>query len=73
MKGVIFMLDYVKNNTRLMREWHYEKNKEIDINNITSGSSKKVWWKCDKGHSYLREIYNQRKGYGKCPICRKEK
>ena len=28
------MLDYVKNNTRLMREWHYEKNKEIDINNI---------------------------------------
>ena len=40
------MLDYVKNNTRLMREWHYEKNKEIDINNITSGSSKKVWWKC---------------------------
>jgi len=56
-----------------MNEWNFDKNIGIDINNITSGSSKKVWWKCEKGHSYLREIYNQRKSYGKCPICKKEK
>ena len=62
------MLDYVKNNTRLMREWHYEKNKEIDINNITSGSSKKVWWKCDKGHEWQAVIHTRRDGVG-CPYC----
>ena len=46
---------------------------DITPNNISKSYSKKVWWKCDKGHSYQREVYNQRKGYGKCPNCRKEK
>lgn len=34
---------FIKNNNKLMKEWNYEKNKNIDINLITSGSSKKVW------------------------------
>lgn len=57
-------------NKKLMSEWNYKRNAEFDLNNITSSSSKKVWWKCDKGHSYQREVYNQRNGYGKCPICK---
>ena len=67
------MSNLLKYNKKLVDEWYYEKNKDVDINTVTSGSSKKVWWKCENGHSYLREIYNERNGYGKCPVCRKIK
>ena len=67
--------DLANTHPEILEKWNYEKNEEMGItpNNVSKSYSKKVWWKCDKGHSYLREIYNQRKGYGKCPICRKEK
>lgn len=67
------MSNLLKSNKKLVNEWDYEKNKDIDIINITDGSSKKVWWKCPKGHSYQSYVYNKRNGYGKCPYCKKEK
>ena len=62
-------------NPEVLNEWDYDRNNELGItpNNVSAGSSIKVWWKCEKGHSYQREIYNQRNGYGKCPICKKNK
>ncbi len=58
----------------IANEWDYEKNdkENYDIYTLSIGSQRKVWWKCEKGHSYQREVYNQRKGLAKCPICRKE-
>jgi hypothetical protein len=34
------------------KEWHPTKNKELTPKDFTSGSGKKVWWLCPKGHSY---------------------
>ena len=67
--------DLATTHPEILEKWDYENNEKMGItpNNISKSYSKKVWWKCDKGHSYQREVYNQRKGYGKCPICRKEK
>ena len=37
----------------IAREWNYEKNGELAPTDVLPNSGKKVWWKCDKGHSYL--------------------
>lgn len=51
-------------------EWDYEKNGELKPDNVRPGSSKKVWWKCNKaGHSWDAVISKRaRHGQG-CPIC----
>ena len=41
LKGVIIMSNLLKYNKTLVDEWYYEKNKDVDINTVTSGSSKK--------------------------------
>ena len=66
--------DLETTHPEVLVNWDYEKNGKNNItpNNISKGYSKKVWWKCEKGHSYQREVYSQRKGLAKCPICRKE-
>lgn len=61
-------LDYLKDNRALMSEYHFEKNKDIDIQNITLGSNKRVWWKCKEGHEWQAQINNRYKGTG-CPYC----
>lgn len=65
--------DLATTNHNLLAEWDYEKNNElgIDPNNVTRGSSKKVWWKCSRGHSWNAVISsrtNSKAGVG-CPYC----
>lgn len=53
----------------LLREWDYEKNTELDPNNLLPGSGKKAWWICSKcGHNWETIIANRKKGHG-CPKC----
>lgn len=40
------MSNLLIDNKKLINEWNYEKNKDMDINKITLGSNKKVWWIC---------------------------
>ena len=51
-------------NPMLAKEWHPTKNENLNPEDITSGSSKEVWWLCPKGHSYSM-VVNQRtkRGY----------
>ncbi len=51
----------------LLKEWDYDKN-AIRPEEITSGSNRKVWWLCEKGHSWEANISNRKKGRG-CPFC----
>ena len=41
-------LKFLIQNEKLMSEWDYEKNKNIDVSKITFSSGKKYWWKCKK-------------------------
>ena len=53
----------------LLKEWNYEKNKEISPQNVTCGSNKKVWWKCNEcGNEWEATPHNRIKGTG-CPKC----
>jgi len=57
-----------KTNPELAKEWDYEKNEAITLNNVTASSYKIVWWKCEKGHEWQASIYSRNHGRG-CPYC----
>ena len=46
-------------DTKLIEEWDFEKNVGLSPDKITTGSHKKVWWKCSKGHSWDAVIFNR--------------
>ena len=54
----------------LIKEWDFEKNSPLKIESLTKGSTKKVWWKCSKGHEWQAVIRDRNKGSG-CPECYK--
>lgn len=55
-------------NPQLAKEWDYEKNMGLLPSDVTKSSGKKVWWRCQKGHSYQATLYNRSNGRN-CPIC----
>ena len=61
---------YVSDNTQLMAEWNWEKNNELNFQpeTLTLGSTKKVWWKCQKGHEWQATVANRSIGRG-CAYC----
>lgn len=55
------------NNEHLSSEWDYDKN-YLGPKDVTSFSAKKVWWKCEVGHSYEATVANRSSGWN-CPYC----
>ena len=55
-------------NAQLMSEWNWERNADFDPSQLTLGSNKKVWWKCQKGHEWQATIGSRNGGRG-CPCC----
>jgi G:T-mismatch repair DNA endonuclease (very short patch repair protein) len=55
----------------LVLEWDYQKNAELLPENVFLASSKKVWWKCQKGHNWKSLISNRtrREKPSGCPFC----
>lgn len=56
-------------NPEIAEEWDYEKNGNLTPYDVTSGSKKKVWWRCktNSNHSWQATIA-KRKTRG-CPYC----
>ncbi|MBQ3946307.1 MAG: zinc-ribbon domain-containing protein [Alphaproteobacteria bacterium] len=53
----------------IIKQWDYKKN-GIKPEELSHGSSKIVWWKCSKGHSYQMAVYRKTsRGFKSCPIC----
>ena len=61
--------DLANINPNLAREWNYEKNGDLKPENFTANSGKKVWWKCNKGHSWKTSIYSRAIKNTGCPYC----
>lgn len=51
-------------------QWHPTRNGTLDPTMVTSGCSRKVWWRCTDGHEWKAVIYS-RTGAKKCgcPVC----
>ena len=56
-------------NPEISKEWDYEKNGTLTPKNIMVSSSKKVWWKCSKGHSYQSSPNSRSSMKTGCPYC----
>ena len=63
--------DLEKINPILAMEWHPTKNLGLLPRDVSAGSEKKVWWKCEKGHEWQATIASRNNGNG-CPILRLE-
>lgn len=60
----------VVNNQKLMAQWDFEKNKDIDVNKISCNSKKTVGWKCGKcGYTWDAQISSRNISKGLCPAC----
>jgi len=55
-------------NPELSKQWHPTKNGDLTPNDVTTGSKKKVWWRCREGHEWEAVIYSRNSGTG-CPVC----
>ena len=63
------MSNYLKDNKELMKEYDYEKNDKFDLDTLTLGSDRKVWWSCSKKHSWQARIGSRYRSGAGCPVC----
>ena len=61
-----------KTHPHVLKLWNYERNNTITPEQVTYGSNKKVWWKCEKGHEWVAKVDSIIRG-GRCPICSGQK
>lgn len=59
----------------VLKEWDYERNDLMNLtpNSVTEGSAIKVWWKCEKGHSYQMAVNKKIYRKDNCPYCSNKK
>ena len=62
-------------NPELAKEWHPTKNGELTPHDIVINSSKKIWWKCNKGkdHEWEATLNSRTSNNRNCPICSNQK
>lgn len=68
-KLVVGINDLKTVNPILASEWDYEKNNKLTPEDVTSGANKKIWWKCDKGHSWISGLSSRNYYKTNCPAC----
>ena len=57
----------------LAKEWHPTKNGKLTPYNITHGSDKKVWWRCEYGHEWVTKVGHRTYMGSNCPYCSNQK
>ncbi len=55
-------------NPNLAKEWHPTRNGNMTPKDVTRGSTKAVWWRCENGHEWRTKISIRSHGTG-CPHC----
>lgn len=57
----------------LLREWDTERNAPLTPESVARTSTEKVWWKCEKCHSWQTQVASRAKSNSGYPICLREK
>ena len=51
-------------------QWHPERNGTLDPRTVTAASHEKVWWLCEKGHSWQAAPFSRTRAKSSgCPYC----
>ncbi len=53
----------------IAEQWHPTLNGSLLPNDVTPGSHRMVWWKCEKGHEWQSIISNRARLNRSCPYC----
>lgn len=64
------LYDFAKENCpELPEQWHPEKNGSLTPQDVTYGSKRKVWWRCERGHDWQAMVANRTRNGTGCPYC----
>ena len=65
------MYDYCaeRGKIALLREWHPTRNGSLTTKGVTYGSGRKVWWRCEKGHSWQASVCSRAGDGAGCHYC----
>ena len=54
---------------QLVTQWHPTKNGNLIPERIPPGTTRKVWWRCEKGHEWQASVSSRTCGGSGCPVC----
>jgi len=60
---------YLSEYHNLVKEFSSTRNGDLQPDDFTYGSGKKVWWVCSKGHEWDAIIGSRTTGGQGCPYC----
>lgn len=60
--------DLASQHPMLAVQWHPTKNGSLTPEQIPPGTTRKVWWRCEKGHEWQASVASRVSGCG-CPVC----
>lgn len=72
-KVLVGFNDLASTSPTVANEWNYEKNLCLLPTMISSGSDKKVWWKCSLGHEWQARVADRVFHESGCPYCANQK
>lgn len=61
--------DLASRYPKIAKEWDDELNGELTPNEVMPGTHRRVYWRCDKGHSYQASINSRTNCKSGCPYC----
>jgi len=60
--------DFAALHPTLAAQWHPQRNGDQRPDQVMSGTRKKFWWLCEKGHEWEATVKSRTEGKG-CPVC----
>jgi len=68
--------DLATTHPTIAKQWHPTKNGKLTPKMITHGSTKKIWWQCEKGHEWQvspnARTNHEDAALTNCPMCSSE-
>lgn len=50
--------DHTGKGERFLKGWDYEKNKDLDMKKLKTGSNRYAWFRCENGHEWKTQVRN---------------
>ena len=62
--------DFATRFPDIAAQWDTERNGSLRPDQVTVGSGKRVWWRCEAGHVWKAKVYSRTgKMHTGCPVC----
>lgn len=50
-------------------QWHPTRNGNLTPDMVAPKTSRRVWWRCEKGHVWMASVASRTSGGSGCPVC----